>query len=129
MRRNVKRIVYVMFTILAFLVTTKSMAEAYESQYVEVVNEGAPIRTEPYKEADVIITCSEGRLLECEGGICNSHGNGWYIVNVQGNSGYIYMKKMLLLMNVITMMFIIMEQHMNTVDVEKLMCYILKRYL
>ena len=90
MRKNVKRMVYVIFTILALLVTTKSMAEAYESQYIEVVNEGAPIRTEPYKEADVIMMCSEGSLLEYEGGICNSYGNGWYIVNIQGNSGYIY---------------------------------------
>lgn len=65
-----------------------------DAQLLEVVKEGAPIRSGTSQNKDVLVKCGEGAVLEKVDTKYNWHGNRWYAVTYSDGKacyrGYIY---------------------------------------
>lgn len=109
MKRNIAKRVLAIVLVLCTLVTMAAPAFAAESgevcavspysskaALVEVVCDGAPIRTGPGKAYSTVVRCEAGAVLEKTGTKINRYLNRWYEVTYRDSesnrcySGYIY---------------------------------------
>ena len=58
--------------------------------FFEVTKDEAPLRSIPYKEGTTLAKIKKGTILRLTGKSCNDLGHIWYIMEVDGEKGYIY---------------------------------------
>lgn len=85
-----KKAIAVLMTIVLLLTALTPTPAFAATSYYDVTRDNAPIRSEPYETASVIMECPYGMMLEVSGWTVNRYLNKWMEVNVDGRVCYIY---------------------------------------
>ena len=62
----------------------------FSPAFFEIVKDEAPLRKTPYKDGVILAKIKKGTVLRLTGKCYNDSGNIWYVMEVDGEKGYIY---------------------------------------
>ena len=62
----------------------------FSPAFYEIVKDEAPLRKTPYNDGVILAKIKKGTVLRLNGKCYNDSGNIWYVMEVDGEKGYIY---------------------------------------